>query len=139
MTFLAALISFGTAVGGLVAAFLKYRASRLKRAGEVATGTRGAKSLLPTRTKFVNRDEEIHRAFELIGSGEFVLAIEGEARIGKTAVVAELAHRLKGSDGDRGSADLSGPQLRLAERSSAAGWTRLHGARVSLDGRLSPW
>lgn len=63
--------------------------------------------LLPPRLpRFVNRADAIEQAVAQIRAGERVVAIEGGAGVGKSAVATELAHRLRCDDVDDGVSEL---------------------------------
>jgi tetratricopeptide (TPR) repeat protein len=108
--------AIGATVGiiALVTAVIELRTARLGRRGTVATPAAverasEPKVLLPTRSHFVNRDEEMRDAVARICGGEKVLSIEGGVGIGKSATATELAHRLLDVDGKSdGVPDLRG-------------------------------
>jgi tetratricopeptide (TPR) repeat protein len=94
--------AIGAAAGviGLLTAIINHRTARLgwrKTAAEATAAIvgSGGKTLLPSRTHFINRAEELEHAVRSIDAGEMLLVIEGEVRVGKSAVATELAHRLR--------------------------------------------
>jgi tetratricopeptide (TPR) repeat protein len=108
--------AIGAAIAGvaaLITAAINNRTAWFSWRKEVATTTVGdrvaePRVLLPTRSYFVDRVDELGDALNRIGSGEIVLAIEGELGIGKSAAAAELAHRLlrTGAHAPSGMVDL---------------------------------
>jgi tetratricopeptide (TPR) repeat protein len=103
----------GTSIGliaaliGLISAIVKYKTDRRRPPEAILAPPEelSAKSLLPTRARFVNRETELEDAIGRIRSGEMVLAIEGDVGIGKSAVATELAYRL--TETEDGPLDLS--------------------------------
>lgn len=102
-----AILSVVAAVIGTVAGLIALRAARLEYQ-TAQHGARGAAdalaidpgapavaSSLPERGRFIDRDPELRDALSRVQAGESVLAIEGDAGIGKTATALELAHRLQ--------------------------------------------
>ncbi len=105
------------AVAGLVAlvtALVNLWTARVasRNAARVPTAdstTPRQKVLLPARSHFVNRDEELRRAVARIHAGEIVVAIEGALGVGKSATATELAWRLRGDrPADQPILDLEG-------------------------------
>jgi hypothetical protein len=83
-----------TASASIVAAFISRRRAEPRGTGDIASFGADAAPQLPPRPRFVNRREELKRAVTRIRAGGGVLAIEGEIGVGKSALTAELFHRL---------------------------------------------
>jgi tetratricopeptide (TPR) repeat protein len=83
-----------TAVASIAAAFIARRRPDGPGTGDVVPTGAVAAAQLPPRPRFVNRQDELTRAVTSIQAGGGVLTIEGEIGVGKSAVAAELFHRL---------------------------------------------
>ena len=59
--------------------------------------------MLPSRIRLVDRTNEVSQVLRHLSDGEFVIAIEGNLGVGKSAVAAEVAHRMA----DRLTAEIS--------------------------------
>jgi hypothetical protein len=98
---IATVVGLVTALVGLGAALLNAR--RRPPPEAAPTDAPRADDLLPPRRALVNRDDVLRDAAAMIRAGDGLVAIEGEAGIGKSAVAFELSRgRLFLPIGDEG-------------------------------------
>jgi hypothetical protein len=88
----AALVALGTALLNLTTARLSR--ARLDESMQAPV----VPDVIPSRVNMVNRDDEIRDALARLHAGVPVLAIEGDAGIGKSALAAEIVHLLRSEE-----------------------------------------
>ena len=101
----AGLVALGTAlINRRTAALARDKQRAELKAAAVAASVPGV--LLPTRmSHFIDRREVLEQATRQLRDGQRLVAIEGAAGVGKSAVATELAHKLREPDGDLGLAE----------------------------------
>jgi hypothetical protein len=105
---IATILGGSTGVVALWTALVNRRTAAIgrdkQRAELIAQATAAAPAmLLPARmSHFVDRVEVLERATEQLREGQRLVAIEGAAGVGKSAVATELAHRLRDTATDHG-------------------------------------
>lgn len=87
---------------------LAVRSVRKRRQAELADRP---PIMLPSRIRLVDRTNEVFQVLRHLRDGEFVIAIEGNLGVGKSAVAAEVAHRMV----DRVTAENARPSRRHAK------------------------
>ena len=84
---MALIAAAGTVVAALVPLLVRARGGRGETRNRPAV-------LLPSRVRLVDRSNEVSQILDHLRRGEYMVAIEGSIGVGKSAVAAEVAHRM---------------------------------------------
>ncbi|WAX78121.1 ATP-binding protein [Streptomyces sp. KMM 9044] len=116
------------AAGGILAALVPVSQVVARNRRERRASTRNHQIILPSRVGLVDRTNEVSTVLRHLQRGEFLIAIEGAIGSGKSAIAAEVAHRLA----DRVGSPSGGPMSRIGRRYQWLAWIDAHNSCPSI-------